>query len=77
MVGEGFHLRHWDSHRYAEVNAESLSKDEHDQKLKDKPTVECDSRNGRQAASQRCDATWRDDHQARLRLENGSERCVD
>ena len=47
----------------------------HDQKLNDKPMVKCDSRIGRQAASERCDATWREDHQARLRLENGSERC--
>ena len=25
VVGDGFHLRRWDSHRHAEVNAESLS----------------------------------------------------
>ena len=54
---------------FTEVNAESLSEYEHDQRLSDKPTVKCDSRMW-QAASQRCDATWREDHQARLRLEN-------
>ena len=74
MVGDGFHLRQWDSHRHAEFNAESLSEYEHDQWLSDKPTVKCDSRIGRQAASKRCDAIWRVDHQARLRLENGSGR---
>ena len=68
-------MRQWDSHRHAKVNAESLSEYEHDQRLSDKPTVKCDSRIGRQAVSKRCDATWREDHQARLRLENGSEHC--
>ena len=39
MVGDGFHLRQWGSHRYAEVTAESLSGYEHDRQLNDKPTV--------------------------------------
>ena len=34
VVGNGFHLRQWDSHRHAEVNAESLSEYEHDQRLR-------------------------------------------
>ena len=36
---------------FAEVNADSLSEYEQDQKLNDKPTVKCDSRIGRQSAS--------------------------
>ena len=67
VIGNGFHLRQWDSHRRAEVNAESLSECEHDQKLSDKPTVTCDSRIGRQAASKRCDATWRADYYRHVR----------
>ena len=35
----------------AEVNAESSSEYEHDQRLSDKPTVRCVSRIGRQTAS--------------------------
>ena len=31
--------------------------------LKGKPSVECDSRIGNQTASERCDATWMEDHQ--------------
>ena len=50
VVGNSFHLRQWCSNRHAEVNAESLSEYEHDQKLNDKPTVECDIRIGRQTA---------------------------
>ena len=63
------------SHSDAEISATSLSEYEHDLRPSDEPTVKCDSPIGRPAASKRCDSTWRPDHQAGLRLENGSERC--